>query len=74
MQSQDYCLQEYALQEQDLHPVACKGMTIQPPSAAIKSEQRLWKICEDSISGNHSHKLALPGVRIPSDDFNSGVG
>ena len=42
MQSQDYCLLEYALQEHDLHPVGCKGMTIQPPSAAIKSEQRFW--------------------------------
>ena len=35
MQSQDYCLQEYALQEQDLHSICCKGMTIQPPSAAL---------------------------------------
>ena len=43
MQSQDYCLQKYALKEQDLlHPVGCKGMIIQPPSAAIKSEQKFW--------------------------------
>ena len=42
MQPHDYCLQEYALQEHDLHPVGCKGMAIQPPSAAIKSEQRFW--------------------------------
>ena len=41
MQPHDYCLQEYALQEHDLHPVGCKGMAIQPPSAAIKSEQNL---------------------------------
>ena len=42
MQPHDYCLQEYALQEHNLHPVGCKGMAIQPPSAAIKSEQRFW--------------------------------
>ena len=42
MQPHDYCLQEYALQEHDLHQVGCKGMAIQPPSAAIKSEQRFW--------------------------------
>ena len=66
MQPHDYCLQEYALQEHDLHPVGCKGMAIQPPSAAIKSARILSAatICTS---------LLPAGVRIPSDDFHSGV-
>ena len=67
MQPHDYCLQEYALQEHDLHPVGCKGMAIQPPSAAIKSARIL--------SAAITRTILLPaGVRGSRDIFHSGVG
>ena len=74
MQSQDYCLLEYALQEQDLHPVWCKGMMIPPPSAAIKSKQRFWTSARilsaaftiDGWPGAWSDDLAPPqGLGVP---------
>ena len=66
MQSQEYYLLEYALQEQDLHPVSCKGMTIQPHSAAIKSA----RISSAAIPWT---KLPTSGVRIPHYNFQLGV-
>ena len=83
MQSQEYYLLEYALQEQDLHPVCCKGMTIQPPSAAIKSARILSAAITCTPLPPAGVRIGLPagvrieppaGVRTPRDDLHSQVG